>query len=584
MASFGTALFQGMIPRLEPHDLPGSRASYCINADLSRGSLRPIKDTTLVSDIGAGPLRTIYKLGTTWMQFNGVVHVVKAEIADSDHRIFFTGRNTGQPDQTNATMWATESSVRFGIKSPVDVYPTTSALTVALLGTGSGEILQTISYVYTYVDSFGEESAPSAPTANVDVQAGNYVRLQNFKVPSQATCGSIISSIRVYRLEDDGSGSAQYMLIGARPVNLSAAETYTFAGSLIASTSTSVYDANSPTAPTALTSAVGESLPSETWAFLPDNTANLIQWQNGILAATKGNEIYVSEPLIHYAWPLANRNLTQDNVVGLGVFRETLVIPTTSYPYALTGADPQAMSLERLPYKQACLSNRGILSTDWGVIYPSPDGLYMIDSTSGKLVTENLITKEQWQADYHPSELLSFFYDTNIYGWRTGYAYGFLFNLETGDNFRLLDIGVTKGVWHQFYDAATDILYLLIYNTVTSTYQIVSAFTSSTYRPYTWTSKTYRFSEPVSMSVARVFGSFSAGVGFAVYGDGTLRHSSTVLTDRPFRISGGFKAKEWKVTISGVDTVTAFQVASSTLELARTPLNADPSSSGSSGP
>jgi hypothetical protein len=386
-------------------------------------------------------------------------------------------------------------------------------------------------------------------------------------VPTEASCGSVIESLRVYRVETTDTGTADYMLIAARPVNLSATPVMTFDADLMTTTSISVYDANHESAPTDVTDQVGETLPSVTWLPLPDDASNLIQWQNGILAASADNEIFVSEPLITYAWPLAYRNVTQDNIVGLGVYRETLVIPTTSYPYVLNGSDPQNMTLEKLPYKQSCLSQLGVLSTDIGVAYPSPDGMYLLDGVQGKVITGELITKDQWNAGYYPSALLSLVYDDDLYGWRRGYATAFVMNLERMDNLRWLNIGSRYQVWNQFYDASSDILYLLAYDTTDETYRILSAFTNSTTLTYTWTSQVHRFDAPVSMSVARIFGTLSAGVTFKLYADGVLKSTQTVSSTTPFRLPGGFRAREWQVQISGSEPVTAYSVATSTAEL-----------------
>jgi hypothetical protein len=572
-----------MIPKIEDHALPDEHSVLCKNASLERGSIGPIKGVTLVTDFGegVGPYRTLYKMGPLYLCWDGTRDVVKAEIAESDHRIYWTSGSLDHPKQTNSTKATIGVEARFGVRSPVTEYPTTSALVVAPQGTGDGEVVQSVSYIYTYVDEFGSESAPSAPTAVYDIQTGQYVKLSNFKVPTYAVCGSNISYIRVYRLEDDGTGTAEYMLVSVHPVNLSAAEVSDVSAALITSTDIAVYDANATVDPTGLTTNVAESLPSETWEFLPATATNLVQWQNGILAATVDNEIYISEPAIHYAWPLGYRMMTQHDVVGLGVYRETLIALTKGYPYMLLGSDPENTVLERLPFQQACLSKRGILNTDFGVLYPSPDGIYLVDASSGRIATEHLITKEQWNTSYTPSELLAFAYDDEAYFWRSGYSTGFILDLVNRDSLRQIDLGTNYGLWHAFYDAENDILYMLVLNSNTETYQVISAFTNSTLMPFLWTSKLYRYPSPVSMSTARVWAEFSDGVTFQVYADGVLKFSTVVTDNKPFRLPGGFRAKTWQVSMSSTDTVNAYQVATSTDELLRIPINASNSTSGS---
>lgn len=560
MAKIDISQFKGMIPKIDDRFLPPGNSVECVNADLDRGSLSPVKDVSLVTDLGAGPYRKFYKQDDQWIVWASDVDVVKAEIVDSDHRIFYTG--DGYPKQTNYTLQGS------GINRRLGVVPPALPLSIVVAGTGSGTVEKTVSYVYTYVDSFNEESYPSDPTAVINVEEGQYLYLTGFVVPEIAENGNEITHIRLYRIEATGDGGADYMMIGCRPGALDTAEVQDIPVAQIVSTSTPVYDANDQLDPTGLTESVYETIPSDEWVHPPDTAHSLIQFSNGILACADKNEVLVSEPLIPYGYPLGNRNVTQHDIVGLGVFRESLIIPTKGQPYALHGSDPATMMFERLSYRQACLSKRGILSTDVGVFYPSPDGMFLIDNAQGMLATDHLITKNQWASDYYPSNLLAFEYEGDLYGFNIGTNTGFMFDLATREYIRKIEINSKYKIYDALYDAVTDLFYLLVENTVTSTYQIITLYSDDNHNlDYTWKSGVTSFPVPLNLSTCRVLGDIGAGVDVRIYADGNLVRSKYVTDDRIFRVKSGFRAKDWQIELVGQATVVSAILATSVQEL-----------------
>lgn len=560
MPKIAISRFRGMIPRIDDRYLPEGFSANCVNADLDRGSLSPIKNITVeVANLGAGPYQTIYKQEDRWLAWSGIIDVVKAEMADSDHHIFYTG--DGYPKRTNYTLEGAGTRRRLGVVAP------TAPLTITVHGTGSGTVVKTVSYVYTLVDEFGSESAPNTASAVIEVQGGQYLSLSNFVVPDTSQ-GNSIQYLRLYRLEADGTSSADYMLIGCRPGALDTAEVQDIPAAQILDTSTPVYDGNDNLTPTGLTDNVYETIPSTEWTAPPATAGNLVQFSNGILALTDDNEIFVSEALVPYAYPLAYGNITQDDIVGVGVFRESLIIPTTAVPYALHGSDPSTMMFERLTrYPQACLCKRGILSTDLGVMYPSPDGYFMIDSATGKLVTEHLITKAQWMANHSPSALKAIEYDSKVYWFKIGTNAGYVLDVRNPEYLKKIEIASNYQIYDALYEKATDKFYLLVKNISTNIYQIISLFSSTSELKFTWKSGIFTFPVPISMSTCRVLGDLSAGVTVKIYADGVLIRSMAVLDDSIFRTASGVRAKNWQIELTGYGTVTEVVLATSVQEL-----------------
>lgn len=47
--------------------------------------------------------------------------------------------------------------------------------------------------------------------------------------------------------------------------------------------------------------------------------------------------------------------------------------------------------------RQSCISRGSIVSTEFGVFYVSPDGLCVISNQGYKVLTDSVMTREQWQ-------------------------------------------------------------------------------------------------------------------------------------------------------------------------------------------
>ncbi len=94
---------------------------------------------------------------------------------------------------------------------------------------------------------------------------------------------------------------------------------------------------------------------------------------------------------------------------------------------------------------------------------------------------------------------------------------------------------------------------------------------SSVLRPYTWTSKVFENPAPINFGFAQVLAdSYSASLVLKVYADGSLIHTQTVTSEKPFRLPSGFIARDWYVSITGTATVNMIAVAQSASELKST--------------
>jgi hypothetical protein len=568
--------FSNSIPRVSPHLLPKEAAQIAENVDLTEGTLQAMPDTELVhTPAQSGELRTIYKLGDDWLAWANQVDVVKAQSDDitasgdgsvptagCTDRIFFTG--DGYPKQTEATLASSGAESTYPSETRrLGVTPPAAALAVTILGSGDGSVGDTYSYYYTFVTSWGEESAPS-PATGVDTLEGNQrIRLNGFSKPTLLDSGNDISHFRVYRAVSSIDGVAEYQLV---PVRLSADSSSVVTD--IPFSQSAVWDSNSGTDPTNLNSNLGEVCPTEDWTAPPEDLTGLIQFQNGVLAGYSENTIYLSEPYIPYAYPY--EYTVEEDIVGIGVYKSYLIVATNSYPTVIEGSNPDNMAQTRLPYKYKCVSGRGLVSTPVGVIYPTTEGLLLLNGSDRSIITKAVWTKKQWNA-LGPSTLVGFYYEDKYIGFFQGSGSGFV--LDINDISSCSTISLSNDIYGGYVDPSEGKLLLLTKDItyLVEEFEALENFGTSDLLTYTWRSKTFIFDREINYAVARLKGDFTNGsVLFKLYADDSLVHTETVSSDEPFWLgSGGYRASEWYCELIGTSEVRQVFIAQTRRMIAR---------------
>jgi len=403
-----------------------------------------------------------------------------------------------------------------------------------------------VSYVYTKVqawpDGSVEESAPSPPTTVYDVSKGQGLVLSGFE--SWEADAYLTRTRRIYRLASGTSG-AEYMYLAEIALGETTYNDYV---------QTSGEDEEDPIY--AILSVSSEVLETTDWIPPPSNLKGLTQCGNGMLIGYVGNKLYVSEPWVGYAWPDAYTLTFDYDIVALGVYNESIVVLTEAYPYIVTGLDPQSLSQIILPYEQACVSARGVVETNVGIIYPCPDGLFLINGTQGKLLTKNIYTKEQWAA-LGPSSLISFFYDDMYLGLFSGTGTGIAFNFK--EDQYVVDINVGGASFAGgFLHAEDDALYLV--DGVS-----IRQWAEGEYLECTWKSKLFRTGELHNFACAAVVA--DGEVTFKLYADGALKHTQSVVDEEMFRLPGGYRSREWEFELAGISGVDSVAIGQQSGEL-----------------
>lgn len=431
--------------------------------------------------------------------------------------------------QTSYTDAATDASLAAAATAPTVTSVTTS---FTIEGKIPAQVVpETRTYVYTYVTAYGEEGPPSAASSLVNVDPAQAVVLS---VPTGAPTGSYnITSKRIYRSSTVGA-SAQFQFVAEIPL------------------ATGSYSDTKSQAD------LGEILPSEDWIAPPAGLKGLKIMANGVGVGFVGRTLYLSEPYLLHAWP--HEYTVPNDIVGLGVFGQTVVVLTTGTPHVFNGVDPGAMSETKIAVPQACVSKPSIVDMGDGVIYSAPDGLVSIGSGGLSVITEKLYSREQWQA-LNPSSIRGFVYNGRYVMTYDNGTRGIVMFDFTGQGAVLTssDVNLSTAITAGYYDPTTDTLYF-------AQGANIVRFDRGSNLNLTWKSKVFRLPFEDNFAVAQVHAD-SYPVTLKVYGDGVLRHTQTVASSKEFRLPSGFRCRDWEFQIEGSATVTEVAIANSVAEL-----------------
>lgn len=533
--------FGGIAPMVSPHLLADNLATVAENCYFNAGAIGAWRQPKFIlTPAKPGIKRTIHKMGQQlsltapdydekyWLHWSEDVDVVRSQVAgNADESTYFTGETfTGK---TNFTLAVSEGTGLYPeVTYPLGIRPPSTPLgAVVHSGEGSGTAEDRF-YIYTYVNTFGtalEESAPSPATLTaLEVKDGQVVRLTGFTVPTSGAGN--YSHWRLYRTAS-GNKATDWQLVAEMPIN------------------TTVYD------DAVLNEDLGEVINSLDWNMPPENLRGLVNLPNGITAGFEGNNIYFSPPYRPFTFPVSYSQSVDYQIVGLGVFGTTLVVVTQGNPYLFNGIDPSAMSSQRLEEAQACVSKRSIVDIGYGVIYASPDGLVLVDSTGVRVITESHFQRRDWQA-IKPWTITACNYEGRYLFWND--TQGYLFDKNQG----LSTTNVYATAAHN--DKRNDALYLQVGN------DIMQWDGHQDLLDFRWKSKVFEAPLPTTFGWAQVLLD-DGEVTFTLHAKGLPPYSVLVTNDEPFRLPGNDKSKYWQFEIAGTGTVRGIHLASAMAEL-----------------
>jgi len=408
--------FSGLVPRTSPRLLQPMQATTARNTKLLNGEARGFRvprelaDFTALSYTVRRAYRIPYSYGDLHLTFNTRnVDVIRSPIVnDSFDRYYWAG--DGRPKYNPLGRIASnQDGLYLGIPTPTSA----PVVSPAVFGTDL-----TRAYVYTFVSAYGEEGPPSPPTT----ASGNAGTWDISSMASSVPDASFrnITTKKIYRTVP-GSSSTLFYYVGEVPL------------------ATTTYADTSPD----VTVASNNTLESTSWVEPPVGMEGFALMPGGYLVGWSGRRLLFSEPYRPHAWPAEYELSTEFEIVGLVVWGSTLILGTKSNPYFGQGNTPSSFTLQKMDAVEPCLSRRGMVATVVGAYYPSINGLVLANAGGARIITQDLLTKEEW-ATYNPS---------NIYAAQLGLQYvafsspsfGFIFN-PSEPNARLVELDRLSGV------------------------------------------------------------------------------------------------------------------------------------------
>lgn len=538
------AEFGGMAPRIEPRRLADKLAALAENTGFESGAVAPATIGTIPS-VDFAPLNA------------NVRSILRP--ANSDTRLAFTSETTGEAfaslvapsDAWGRVYYTTAQGPRFTvadnyIKGGLRINPVSYRLGLPIPryqpivgqpnfaieeGAAAGTVRS--AYVFTFVDAYGHESAPSAPSTIVELPFGApFTCKLTFTAESLPDTNVTGARRRIYRAAYDGSTS-RWQFIADVPL------------------ASSTWTDNIPLGEE------GEELVSMEWSP-PPVLEQMVPVASNFVAGFIDNTLCYSALRLPHAWPESNRFPLKYRIVGLKPTQNGLLVATTGKPYWAFGADPESAVPVELDANHPCLSAKSLVDMGGYVIYASNDGLIAVAGQDVKVVSAEYVDRHTWLRDFAPGSIVAFAYEGR-YVFSVGSRW-WVFDPAEGGGFSTLgELAVAPNQLRQaYYDAKRDVTVLL--NSAGVAYDVVSKQGQN----FVWRSKLFE-TPPVSFSRARVL-STEYPVTLRTCADGVWT-SYTVTGEGAIPLRSCVPARKWQFEVSGKGRVTEVGLAQSPREL-----------------
>jgi hypothetical protein len=294
-------------------------------------------------------------------------------------RLYVAGRGT-RPEVTSSRRCDGEYR-RLGVPAP-------SAAPTVLAERSTGEDCDIRSYVYTYVNGFGEESAPSPPSPFVTVKDGATVLVTGMTEPPD---GWGVVGIRMYRTAT-----------GSRDVEKSQHEPAT--GYLLAATLTGFPDRWEDAV---LTRRLGFPLTTENSRLPPAELRHLRHLSGtGVLCGVTSNRLHFSENFLPYNWPAEFDMTFPSRIVSMVTVDARVLLSTEGRAYVIDASNfCEERKLKEVQDTDAPLPDIGgcrphsAAATPFGMVYPGKNGLILLKpNATYNIVTAHWFSPDQWKA------------------------------------------------------------------------------------------------------------------------------------------------------------------------------------------
>ncbi len=415
------------------------------------------------------------------------------------------------------------------------------------------------SYLYRYVNDFGEASAPSLPSRTIQRTDGVVVTISTPTVVPTGIDGYGITFKQIFRSATGASGTAFRLVI---EIPLGQEDFIDDLGD----------------------NELGEVLDSEEWDLPPDDLRFILALPNGIMCGASKNQLCFSVKNRPHAWPVGWRLPTDTEITGLANVDTSVVIGTLSFVYTASGNDPSAYSMSKPGAPHACRAHRSFAYLlNVGAVFAGPDGLMLVNGpTQVSNLTETIFTREQWQA-LDPASITGAAHDDiYFFFWDNGSAQGGYALDMKPTGFGLIELGFHATA--VYVDPVEDALFMLLDSYDEPSNDVLPAptggflagvdgrtvfeFDAGEERMrYAWTGKLWLMPHPMALPWVRVRGQGFEEASVTFTADGGELHQRLLISNRPFRLPVRQDYSELQYEVIGTSRVRGVEVADDILEL-----------------
>lgn len=499
MVAFAIKEFGGEIPRKESRTLPDNNAEQAVNCDLSGGVLEGLPIPELVIDLSSytGTKRA-YRFplagqSDVWLPLiDPFSSVVRSPLAnDTSHRLYWTNPSTSaQP----GAFWNTRARIaagNTGANAPYNLGTIQPSTTVApgvvpSGGTTDGSVpLIERSYCYTFVNQYGEESAPCLPSAVIAGASDGTWTITGLPTVAPTNPSGFnyptITGLNLYRTSTGiSTGAAFYQVMqfvyGSSPPPASYADTLPD------------------------TVAVNnQELISASWANPLPNLDGLIAFPGGMLMGFTDNTVHFCEPDRPHTWPAGYDQSVQYPIVGFGIWQQSLMVMTSGFPSTGSGNTPSNFVFTQVRVPEPCISRGSIITDLAGVYYASQNGIVMLNYFGMQNQTLSNLTKNIWLNQFNPSGIIACRHRSQYLAMQTdGSGKGFLIDYAEA-RMGIMPLSTFQGATSVWNDEFTGDAYICAAGEI---YRWDSQNTGP--QIYRWRSKQFYGIEPINIGAVHV--------------------------------------------------------------------------------
>lgn len=391
MPGYKITKFSGEMPRANDRTLPPDIAELALDVNLDNGTLRPWRERLPVHT-APHDVKGFSRVGCCWLTDDAC-----AEFSLLWPSCEFVVRTGVQPypefatwDEACAGQWC-----RLGVPCP-SVAPTASP-TAPPDPNPALRSLELRAYRYTWVNKYGQEGGGSPPSNSYATNNGTTSIVQIPACPD----GWCITHINLYRLatplesggEQSNPQNTEYYFVAQIPC-----------GTTVFTDSLPLLDLGSMGGDLAVFTRE-ESIPP------PDDLTGIVCLENGKLAGFSPSlrMVVMSEPFAPHSWPLKDYKKLWDDPVALAAVASVIYVGTTGTPYTIDGSNDckgdglSAVFRHREPLP--CISKRSMVGGSGVAYYSSNDGLVAIAGQQSRVISEQLLSKTDWQ-NLRPNRML----------------------------------------------------------------------------------------------------------------------------------------------------------------------------------